>query len=104
MKYPLESLCGTGDVRAPGHDLAFLPHDFGAAHRALPGHLERLLPAGPLLDDDLHDLGYHVTRLVDEHPVADADVLPLHLVLVVPVSYTHLRAHETRHDLVCRLL
>src|SRR5450756_3184597 len=22
---------------------------------------------------------------------------------VVPVSYTHLRAHETRHDLVCRL-
>src|SRR5450759_1997321 len=21
-----------------------------------------------------------------------------------PVSYTHLRAHETRHDLVCRLL
>src|SRR5450759_1257100 len=27
------------------------------------------------------------------------------LVLVFkPVSYTHLRAHETRHDLVCRLL
>src|SRR5450756_1644226 len=25
-------------------------------------------------------------------------------VLGVPVSYTHLRAHETRHDLVCRLL
>src|SRR5450756_313289 len=23
---------------------------------------------------------------------------------VWPVSYTHLRAHETRHDLVCRLL
>src|SRR5450759_4958270 len=23
---------------------------------------------------------------------------------VGPVSYTHLRAHETRHDLVCRLL
>src|SRR5450756_1068840 len=23
---------------------------------------------------------------------------------IVPVSYTHLRAHETRHDLVCRLL
>src|SRR5450759_5473454 len=21
----------------------------------------------------------------------------------IPVSYTHLRAHETRHDLVCRL-
>src|SRR5450756_773920 len=25
-------------------------------------------------------------------------------VLVEAVSYTHLRAHETRHDLVCRLL
>ena len=22
----------------------------------------------------------------------------------IPVSYTHLRAHETRHELVCRLL
>src|SRR5665648_360235 len=22
----------------------------------------------------------------------------------IPVSYTHLRAHETRHDIVCRLL
>ena len=26
------------------------------------------------------------------------------LLSVLPVSYTHLRAHETRHDLVCRLL
>src|SRR5450759_5853290 len=24
--------------------------------------------------------------------------------ILAPVSYTHLRAHETRHDLVCRLL
>src|SRR5450756_168275 len=23
---------------------------------------------------------------------------------ITPISYTHLRAHETRHDLVCRLL
>src|SRR5450756_2029068 len=27
-----------------------------------------------------------------------------YLELVKTVSYTHLRAHETRHDLVCRLL
>src|SRR5450756_782562 len=26
------------------------------------------------------------------------------LIKTLPVSYTHLRAHETRHDLVCRLL
>src|SRR5450759_5957227 len=25
-------------------------------------------------------------------------------ITLFPVSYTHLRAHETRHDLVCRLL
>src|SRR5450759_1591878 len=25
-------------------------------------------------------------------------------IVSAPVSYTHLRAHETRHDLVCRLL
>src|SRR5450756_2592294 len=30
------------------------------------------------------------------HPVANSQYWP--------VSYTHLRAHETRHDLVCRLL
>src|SRR5450756_2832043 len=28
----------------------------------------------------------------------------LNCILSIPVSYTHLRAHETRHDLVCRLL
>src|SRR5450759_106789 len=36
--------------------------------------------------------------------VSPVEAFPsLHLVLL-PVSYTHLRAHETRHDLVCRLL
>src|SRR5450756_1427320 len=34
-------------------------------------------------------LGPHLRQVVGEMP---------------PVSYTHLRAHETRHDLVCRLL
>eukprot|EP00825_Cyclidium_porcatum_P028455 TRINITY_DN30709_c0_g1_i1.p1 TRINITY_DN30709_c0_g1~~TRINITY_DN30709_c0_g1_i1.p1 ORF type:complete len:462 (-),score=36.85 TRINITY_DN30709_c0_g1_i1:10-1395(-) len=29
---------------------------------------------------------------------------PMYSALIPPVSYTHLRAHETRHDLVCRLL
>eukprot|EP00825_Cyclidium_porcatum_P018420 TRINITY_DN21007_c0_g1_i1.p4 TRINITY_DN21007_c0_g1~~TRINITY_DN21007_c0_g1_i1.p4 ORF type:complete len:128 (+),score=12.51 TRINITY_DN21007_c0_g1_i1:571-954(+) len=29
--------------------------------------------------------------------------MPMYSALI-PVSYTHLRAHETRHDLVCRLL
>src|SRR5450756_2551559 len=35
---------------------------------------------------------------------AEPDVYDLGPALRQPVSYTHLRAHETRHDLVCRLL
>eukprot|EP00825_Cyclidium_porcatum_P047892 TRINITY_DN7871_c0_g1_i2.p3 TRINITY_DN7871_c0_g1~~TRINITY_DN7871_c0_g1_i2.p3 ORF type:complete len:115 (-),score=30.34 TRINITY_DN7871_c0_g1_i2:48-392(-) len=34
----------------------------------------------------------------------EARALGIAMVSHVPVSYTHLRAHETRHDLVCRLL
>src|SRR5450756_2574312 len=38
-------------------------------------------------------------------PALIAEVLHLLAVLgAVAVSYTHLRAHETRHDIVCRLL
>ena len=33
-----------------------------------------------------------------------ADKWDTHRFDLKPVSYTHLRAHETRHDLVCRLL
>ena len=42
---------------------------------------------------DLPGVRYHIIRgTLDTQGVAN------------PVSYTHLRAHETRHDLVCRLL
>src|SRR5665648_1232680 len=34
----------------------------------------------------------------------DLDILSKRIRSLTPVSYTHLRAHETRHDLVCRLL
>src|SRR5428012_22402 len=36
--------------------------------------------------------------------VEDGRGRPLGARRTAPVSYTHLRAHETRHDLVCRLL
>src|SRR5450756_834034 len=35
---------------------------------------------------------------------AASSVTPTGPTAFLPVSYTHLRAHETRHDLVCRLL
>jgi len=34
----------------------------------------------------------------------DRDLKMSTIIAGIPVSYTHLRAHETRHDLVCRLL
>src|SRR5450756_2190881 len=34
----------------------------------------------------------------------NGEQVPIWAADYVPVSYTHLRAHETRHDLVCRLL
>src|SRR5450756_2263610 len=51
-----------------------------------------------------------VAQLGTEHPAArrrlardGGDQCPCQL-RGRPVSYTHLRAHETRHDIVCRLL
>src|SRR5450759_3549756 len=42
--------------------------------------------------------GYSTRRLKENPKMAS------HIIKAVSVSYTHLRAHETRHDLVCRLL
>src|SRR5450756_2259520 len=46
----------------------------------------------------------NVARYINHacRPNAESDVMPRKR--KVAVSYTHLRAHETRHDLVCRLL
>src|SRR5450756_721256 len=46
------------------------------------------------------------TEIFDPHAydtVVTCGPMPM-MARVAPVSYTHLRAHETRHDLVCRLL
>ena len=41
----------------------------------------------------------HRELTVDAHSVD-----PEHIIIPIPVSYTHLRAHETGRNLVCRLL
>src|SRR5450756_3028761 len=48
-------------------------------------------------------VGSVVVVVVGSVVVVDVVVVPV-VDVVVAVSYTHLRAHETRHDLVCRLL
>src|SRR5665648_580013 len=55
--------------------------------------------SGDGLDEDLQNVvskGLLVATTDFSH-LADCDV-----VIICAVSYTHLRAHETRHDLVCR--
>src|SRR5450759_5230646 len=44
-----------------------------------------------------------ITKFFDD-VVARSTFSTIDLYPKKPVSYTHLRAHETRHDLVCRLL
>src|SRR5450756_1299103 len=49
--------------------------------------------------------GYELARSLKEFSSEGLNVEPSILYRMLrPVSYTHLRAHETRHDLVCRLL
>src|SRR5665648_475585 len=45
-----------------------------------------------------------INRFSDISPIHDKIKQLITHPILVPVSYTHLRAHETRHDLVCRLL
>src|SRR5450756_2956854 len=72
--------------------------------RRLRGRLQRgpaqAETAGPRSGDRARrpaDRGGPVTELTFKQMFAEARGMPA-------VSYTHLRAHETRHDLVCRLL
>ena len=48
--------------------------------------------------------GGHYNILVNPFPIFPRHLTVPELAHTPPVSYTHLRAHETRHDLVCRLL
>src|SRR5450756_2920503 len=51
---------------------------------------------------DTSMLGPYTTEMVLDWLAAGLD--PGKCTIYRPVSYTHLRAHETRHELVCRLL
>src|SRR5665648_1139490 len=44
------------------------------------------------------------SALEDTDIISVGDWTDVTKTIVIAVSYTHLRAHETRHDLVCRLL
>ena len=50
--------------------------------------------------DVLYREAEQLRQLADQHRERDT----VHVAIADPVSYTHLRAHETVLDLVCRLL
>ena len=71
----------------------------GKAMPEFPGYTGAMKPAIPLIKVKA------VTHRRD--PIMQSCIGPSeeHVNMAgIPVSYTHLRAHETRHDLVCRLL
>src|SRR5450756_1463765 len=75
------------------HPIPDLPHRLLRRPASKEEHMTVLLRASP-----------HPAVVETEEVKALATLLQVHDPGLGPVSYTHLRAHETRHDLVCRLL
>src|SRR5450756_72857 len=95
-----------GDARAPvavpAITVATFGFDFGNGGGAVvEGSRQRLRVAGEGLGGGVHVFGPTASdRLPGKNGVGEVPAF----LTAKPVSYTHLRAHETRHDLVCRLL
>src|SRR5450756_2404890 len=66
------------------------------------GHLSVLEHA--LFTFGVEDISRVSTHQLVRHRIASFSQQSQRYSRIKPVSYTHLRAHETRHDLVCRLL
>src|SRR5450759_4949606 len=98
-----------GDPRSNGRQVErdFVVDEERDDLRRVLRFLDRLAmeEASPLLEAlPLEVQGNPVVRLVGAEFVTDLlDEQVGHELSAHPVSYTHLRAHETRHDLVCRL-
>src|SRR5665648_661950 len=83
-------------------------------HRARAMRVDAMRQFGPALYAPMQAEGRGVgvlvlLRLVGSAPFGRSDLdtaesYAAQAALALTVSYTHLRAHETRHDLVCRLL
>src|SRR5450759_3469741 len=102
------ALCRLGRHR--GHDVAAdvidCAHAVDLGNQALAAvvveHGDGLLKVD--LDPRLHRLRLVILPLDQVASIGYAQGRDGRVSALAPVSYTHLRAHETRHDLVCRLL
>src|SRR5450756_2021069 len=87
------------DVISPGLRVLFCGINPGLYSAAIGHHFGR---PGNRFWPALYAGGF-TPRLFTPYEEAELLNLGLGIVSLVAVSYTHLRAHETRHDLVCRL-
>src|SRR5215471_4409313 len=83
-----------GGVDAARRYLALLADDGVAADRAARRHRERRRAGRALLEQHANDLRDHVAALLDDDRVADADVLPREVLVVVERRALDRRARE----------
>src|SRR5450756_2770015 len=90
-----------------GSEMCIRDRDTLEAVRYLGRHRPAVKPSGLLEIGELRYLHAVEPDFPPEAPGPEGGRFPVVLhepYVVFAVSYTHLRAHETRHDLVCRLL
>src|SRR5665648_243693 len=82
------------------YDITIIPPArLGCEYIKTAGHYHPLIPGTSVTYPEIYEvLEGNATYLIQK---LEGDNITD---VVVAVSYTHLRAHETRHDLVCRLL
>src|SRR5450756_2226244 len=102
----IEAAFGMG-VELAGNERLVLIHKVSLIQLLPESYLERIR-ATPGVTDVCHQTWFggiyqDPKNFFMQTPV-DPDCLLRMYPEYTPVSYTHLRAHETRHDLVCRLL
>src|SRR5262249_19007262 len=78
-----EDLRGTFAIDAVGHRFAFFVDDRLPARGAFVRIAEDLFRAGALFEYRADDLRYHVAGAFDHDHVADADIFPANIVLIV---------------------
>src|SRR5664280_3045056 len=97
---------GTGPTALLRADMDALPllEKTGLEYASTRRATDRFGADVPIMHACGHDI--HVTCLLGaaEQLAAEPESYSGRLMIVFPVSYTHLRAHETVLDLVCRLL
>src|SRR5262249_2255141 len=102
VEEPLLELSGAGHIGAAPDGLSLRPLGARAARRAGVGHAEWYGLGRTLARDHLHEIGDDVARALDEHGIADADVLAGDLVLVVRPPVAQGAARQLHRLQACR--